>query len=254
MTTLFLSASTTADNQRLWRAAIARGWDVERVRGSRLSAHLPPGPYVVYHDGLFAPLVAQQLGLRLLFPPPDWLSRLPARYAQRWIESTTLGEARSREFPCFVKSPNDKTLTAAVYCTSLDLPSDVPEEMQVLVAEPVRWLIEFRCFVRQRKVVTLSPYLRDGIFLEPEGFAASPAEHEAALEFATRLLADPCVPVPDAVVLDVGLISERGWAAVELNPPSSSGIYGCDADAVLTVLQAGCHANDRVRTDHAMPL
>jgi ATP-grasp domain, R2K clade family 2 len=240
MTTLLLSSNTTADNQQLWRAAIARGWDVERVHGPRLPVHLPPGPYVLYHDGLFAPLAAQQVGLRLRTPAADWLSRLPGRYAQRWIESTTLGEAKTGEFPCFIKSPNDKTVPATVYSNALDLPSDMPDETQVLVAEPVRWLLEFRCFVRQRRIEALSGYLRDGVFLGPEGFAASREEHDAALEFANRLLGDPDVPFPEAVVLDVGLIEQRGWAAVELNPACSSGIYGCDADRVLTVLEAAC--------------
>lgn len=240
MTTLILSSNTTADSQHLWRAAIARGWNVERAHGPRLPAHLPPGPYLLYHDALFASTVAEQVGLRLLTPAPDWLSRLPGQYAQRWIESTTLAEASARDFPCFVKSPNDKTVPATVYSNAAELPSDMPDETPVLVAEPVRWLVEFRCFVRQRTIMTHSAYLRDGIFLGPEGFAASRDEHDMALEFANRLLADPDVLLPEAVVLDVGLIEQRGWAAVELNPATSSGIYGCDPDRVLSVLEAAC--------------
>jgi hypothetical protein len=243
MTTLLLSSNTTSDNQRLWRAAIARGWNVERVRGPHLPAHLPAGPFVVYHDALFAPLVATQVGLRLATPPADWLPLLPRRYSQRWIEGMTLGDVRGREFPCFVKSPNDKTIEARVYMNSLELPTDMPDDAPVLAAEPVRWLIEFRCFVRERCVETLSPYLRDGIFLGPDEFLASVEEHQAAREFAAHLLADQSVQMPDAVVLDVGLIDQRGWAVVELNGVCSSGIYGCDADGVLTVLEAACVAD-----------
>ena len=59
-------------------------------------------------------------------------------------------------------------------------------------------------------------------------------------EGVNRLLADPDVLLPEAVVLDVGLIEQRGWAAVELNPATSSGIYGCDPDRVLSMLEAAC--------------
>jgi hypothetical protein len=111
-----------------------------------------------------------------------------------------------------------------------------------LIAEPVRWRIEFRCFVRDRSVLTLSPYLRDGIFLEKEGFDALPEEFDSASAFADRLLSDSEIDLPSAVVLDIGLIDERDWAVIELNPAYSSGIYGCDPDAVLTVVEGACQS------------
>jgi hypothetical protein len=184
---------------------------------------------------------AQQLGLKLIEPPVQWLAKLPGRYAQRWIECMTLGQARTLTEPQFIKPPNDKSFSAQVYATGLDLPSDFPDDMPAIVAEPVRWRIEFRCFVRDRKVLTLSPYLCDGIFLGPE-FSAEDEDYAAARNFAESLLRDTTVDVPRAIALDVGLIDKRGWAVVELSGAWSSGIYGCDPDAVLTVLEAAASA------------
>ena len=42
---------------------------------------------------------------------------------------------------------------------------------------------------------------------------------------------------PQAVVLDVGQIVDRGWAVVEANGAWGSAIYGCNPDAVLDVIR-----------------
>ena len=184
------------------------------------------------------------LGVSLIEPPVNWLAELPGEYTQRWVRFTTIRNARTATTRQFVKPPNDKSFEARVYDTGLDLPSDPDDETPVLVADPVVWTIEFRCFVLNRRVLTLSPYLRGGVFLEQSGFTAGEQEFADALSFAERLVCDSAVDMPDAVVLDVGHIDDRGWAAVELNAATSSGIYGCDANRVLDVLQHATVPND----------
>ena len=43
-----------------------------------------------------------------------------------------------------------------------------------------------------------------------------------------RLLADPVVELPAALVIDAGVIRGVGPAVVEANEASGAGIYGCD--------------------------
>ncbi|REJ75823.1 MAG: DUF4343 domain-containing protein [Planctomycetota bacterium] len=236
MSTLILTSRACADTQRLWRAAIARDWEIDRHRGPTLPETIGPPPYVLYTEEVYAAAVASLLGVQLVEPSLDWLANLPGEYAQRWIRFTTMGKARDARHPQFVKPPNDKSFEARVYDSGLALPSHIPEQAQVLVADPVEWVIEFRCFVLDRRVITLSPYLREGILLESVGFVADEAEICAARKFAEQLLNDAAVDVPSAVVLDVGYIKNRGWGAIELNSATSSGIYGCDADSILDVL------------------
>jgi hypothetical protein len=90
--------------------------------------------------------------------------------------------------------------------------------------------------------MTLSPYLRDRRLAEsPAGeWAATPEELEAARTFAQKVLDDPRIQLPPAVVLDVGLLSTGHWAVIETNAAWGSGIYGCDPEQVLHTLSRAC--------------
>ncbi len=147
---------------------------------------------------------------------------------------TTLAEARTLTSPAFVKPPNDKSLPAAVYEPS-QLPEGFDPEMPVLVAEPVSFVSEFRCFVLRREVRSHSLYARDG---DPFQGDATPEEAAGLTDFVSRLLQDDSVDLPEACVLDCGPIRDRGWAAVELNAAWGAGLYDCDPAAALDVIRA----------------
>lgn len=249
MATLLLTSRTGWDTQALWRAAVARGWNVERLRGPRIPDGTLDPPIVFYTEAVYVPIVARLLKLVVPEPPEDWLPRLPRKFTQREIRILRMAEARDLQGEHFVKPPNDKSFEARVYSSGLELPSDVPDESPVLVSEPVKWDIEFRCFVRNRQVLTLSPYLDHGIFLGPttetepdrtDFFEAPDADFADAKSFAEGVLADQSVACPDAFVLDVGRLSSGDWAVVEANAATSSGIYGCDPDKILDVLSTAC--------------
>jgi hypothetical protein len=237
VTTLVLSPRHRADDQLLWRAAIKRGWKVERAHG--LSSSLPEidDDIVIYAEAFFAPLIAKQLHCRLVQPDDDWLARLPSRYLRREVRRTTLGDARQIEVPSFIKPPNDKSFPAKVYPNGRLLPAEFDPGMPVLVATPVSWLNEYRCFVLNGRVVTASAYVVDGELAEKSGFASPGEELAEACAFAGQVASDPATETPIAVALDVGIVENSGWAVVEANGAWGSGIYGCDPAAVLDVLQ-----------------
>jgi hypothetical protein len=241
--TLILSSRYTEDSQRLWQAAIGRGWQVERIHGWRVPDHLHHvAEPVIYLEALMAPTIAASLGLALLEPPEDWLPRLPAAYRQREVRLATLAEARHMATPLFVKPPNDKSFEARVYQPG-ELP-DFPDDTPVLLAEVVTWEKEFRCFILHRTLQTFSIYLRNCVLQREQGFAHTEGEAAELTAFVSQLLNDEQVPLPRAVVLDVGVIAGRGWAVVELNAAWGSGIYGCDPEKVLDVVrQAGVKHN-----------
>lgn len=242
MPTLVLTPRFTDDSQALWRAAGQAGWQVERVHGWRLTDDLKrvPDP-VLYVEVLVAPTFAEQLGLRLHEPPEDWLVNLPERYRKRQVYLTTLADARGIATPAFVKPPNDKSFPAQVY-NGADLPTEYDPGMSVLVAEVVRWRKEFRCFVLDRQIRTLSVYLRDGVLQRDNGFVHDDDEERELRDFVEPMLADPDVALDRTAVIDVGVIDGRGWAVVEQNCAWGAGIYGCDPAEVLEVLR---HAADR---------
>jgi len=237
MPTLILTPRFTDDAQALWRAAGRLGWGVERLSSWRIPddlLHVPePVPYL---EGLFGPTLAEQLGLRLVEPPEDWLPRLPEKYRKRRVYLTTLGQARTLSERAFIKPPNDKSFPARVY-TGAELPKEYDDDSPVLVAEVVTWEKEFRCFVLDRQPRTLSVYLRGGQLQRQHNFAHSESEEAEALDFLRSVLQDAGVDLPRAAVLDVGTISGRGWAVVEQNAAWGAGIYGCDPEQVLEVLR-----------------
>ena len=124
-------------------------------------------------------------------------------------------------------------------------PGPLPKSLAVLVQEVVEWKIEFRCFILNREVVTLSPYWRDGQLAKSENgtWPAAGEELVAAKKFCERVLADVSVEIPAAVVIDVGIMSNGSWAVIESNAAFSSGMYGCDPERVLPLLLHACQAN-----------
>lgn len=234
---LILTNRYSTDSQRLWKAAIARGWSVHRISGIRIPNDLRSLPRpVIYAEALVGPLLAEELGVELQDPPLEWLPDLPEPYRKRSIHLSTLGEARTSVIPKFVKPPNDKSFPARVYRGS-ELPEGLLDETPVLVAEIVEWETEFRCFVVDRAVVAFSIYLRSGQLQEDNGYASSESEEQELRDFIQHLLDDSAIDLLDSTVLDLGKIAGRGWAIVEQNSVWGAGIYGCNPDAVLTALE-----------------
>ena len=243
MPTLLLSARQSDDAQLLWRACIATKWDVVRVHGWKVPA-LDPSEVAVYGEPLFARHIAQTLRLNLVEPPLDWLPRLSPRWRGRDVRLTSLADTRKVTDRAFIKPADEKCFDARVHSSGAELPAPgpLPEDFPVLVQEVVEWAIEFRCFVLDRKISAVSAYCRDGKLAKSEDgvWIASDAELNEATQFCESVLLDPSVALPDAVVLDVGIIRNRGWALVECNAAFASGIYGCDPVAVLPVLRRAC--------------
>lgn len=236
MTTLLMSSRHTEDDQALWRASVRRGWSVARARGIRLP-DIDDSEIVIYVESLYSPTIAKMIGRELLGPPENWLVNVPQEFAKRTIALTTLGEARNLTQPAFVKPPNDKSFAAQVYVSGTCLPIEFDDNMTVLVADPVQWEVEFRCFCLDGKVQTLSPYLRSGILAKLDDYKMATVEQTTVTEFTEKVVAGTDAFSPRAIVIDIGRIKGKGWAVVEANAAWGSGIYGCDPDAVLDVIR-----------------
>jgi hypothetical protein len=216
------------------------GWQVERLSSWRAPRHLRASQPVLYGEPLFAAVVADTLDLVILEPPFSWIADIPYEYRLRRIEYTDLGKARNQTQRAFIKPADDKCFPARVYDSGLDLPSleILSASTPVLISEPVHWEVEFRCFVQDRRVTTHSAYSRNGELAQGEDgdWPATSSEIDGALQFIGSVLADSRVELPSSVVVDVGIISDRGWAVVEANASWASGIYGCEGAKVLEVL------------------
>ena len=245
---LILSPRYTTDSIALAKAAANAGWSVQRLLSWHIPAGATPESTALYGEPFFAAAIAEQLSLHLFEPSFDWLPTLPQQYMKRRVSLVSLSEARLLTQAAFIKPADDKCFPAQVYQTGAKLrdTEHLPDETPVLMSEPVKWEVEYRGFILNREVMTLSPYFRDGnlVQTEDESWSAPDEEVGEAFGFFRLLLQDEAVRLPPAVVVDIGNIQGLGWAVVEANAAWSSGIYGCDPSQVLPVIENACiHEN-----------
>ena len=240
---MLLAPRVTPDSVAIWKAGIDRGWRVERLGSWRLPEELKPWPgdVLMYAEPLFAEAVADQMDCILIEPPPEWLVVLPECYRKRRVTLRKLQDLHSEwGVPLFVKPAEGKVFEPRVYDSALDLPTleMVDGTLPVLCSEPVTWDLEVRCFVRDRQLMDISPYWRNGTLAQScEGdWPFAEGEESAARAFVLGLLEDPLVSLPPALVVDIGITREHGWAVVEANPCWGAGLYGCAAETVLETI------------------
>jgi hypothetical protein len=250
MPTLLLSTWDLPAAKTLAQAARDTGW-----RAYALDETLSPaidGDAVYYGGSDTALAAADKFNLALLEPPLDLLARMPRAFLQRSVEFARFGDLHRLRAPTFIKpaDPLNKAFDAGIYSNARDIraPRGVPAETPVLLAEPLEWLAEYRCFVLNRKVAASSPYLSFGRPVwHPFGKGGEKVHQSGqVLALYERLTAQCKTAFPPAFVVDVGLIEDRGWAIVEFNPAWCAGLLGADPKQVLAVLRRASQNRDTV--------
>jgi hypothetical protein len=247
MPTLVIPRQLTSDIQAVWSAAIDAGWKVATTGGFSFDASLLTQDLVLYGDLEFGDDVRTALRLALIEPTDNWLPSLPLRFRRRQVVIANLAEARLLTQPAFVKPARRKWFPARVYAagSEIEISRGCPEDLPVLIAEPVEFGLEVRLFVKEREIIAWTPYSCHGVSLRgrrhPSDDAAGPA-----LNFGRELLGDTTVAIPPAVTIDVGLIEGRGWAVVEANATWASALYRADPLQVLPALARASRSFDSV--------
>jgi len=235
---LILSPRHTPDSNAIWKAALANDWKIERLYKYRVPEHITSNEAKIYGENLFAEIVAQQLDIALIGTPPSWLAELPFHFLQREVTFKQLKDCRNFTTPRFIKPASGKLFDAKVYQSAEDLPSNdsQDDETPVLISKPVEWITEFRCFIADRTLQTLSIYNRNGEL----DFETTNDELQAANSYCQSILDDHSIHLPPSIVIDIGQIKDRGWAIVEANPTFASGIYEADTSKVLYSIEKSC--------------
>lgn len=245
MPSLICSSRYTIDSQILRKVAQQLGWETLRLDGNRIPDWFDPPDRDIafFYTAPHVFDIGKQLHRTMLGCNPDWCVNLPSELLRRELHQTTLANAQNSIEHHFVKHAVSKAFPAAVYNqrSLAEATASIHPDSLVHVGEPVRWTHEYRCFVANRKVLAVSPYVYDGITVKDyDSFPTVPvSELAAACAFAESVLSHPDVNCPEGFVLDVGKIADRGWAVVECNECWASGIYACDPVAVLDTLLCG---------------
>jgi len=250
MTTLVLSTWSLPASKALAAAAQQQHW---RAHAFDEQPDMNPRGRVVLYAGTDRALaIAARFHLALLEPPFDLLSRLPLEFRLRLVEYSRFGDLGRLKTRTFVKPADalNKSFDAGIYGSARDirLAQAVDPDSPVLLAEPVEWSAEYRCFIREGVITAWSPYISFGRpAWKPfaEGTLA-PQVPENLQAFCERLFSRSGVTFPPAFVMDIGLIDDRGWGVVEFNPAWCSGVLGADPRKVLAVLERACQDRQRL--------
>jgi len=242
MPTLILSSSYTTESKILRKAAEALKWETFRFQGRDMPPWYETGKaqYAIYCTVPKAFHVASHLKSMLLGCSSHWLVDLPYEFTKRRLALLALKDAMKIKERCFIKPALGKSFDAAIR-TGNSLTSEaahLPANLFVHTSEVVEWEAEYRCFIKDGEVMTLSPYRTGGTAFSSYAtpLQGPHQELESASKFANFVLKS--VPSPKAFVLDVGMIKGKGWAVVEPNECWGAGIYGCSTVKVLEVLLA----------------
>lgn len=252
MPILLLPARYSVDTVTLWQAALAAGWSVRRLAYGQAAELATDEQVAIYGEPVFALAVASGLERALLAPPADWLAQLPREFLQRSVQLIRAREVDPAilELPAFIKPAADKLFSAKVYASPDELPDlrTFDPTTPLFVAEPVAWQDEFRCFIHAGQVAAVSVYAREGAVAQAAdgSWPCDPDELAEAIAFAQHPVTTPGVSVPPGMVLDIGRIEHKGWAVVEANPAWGAGLYGCEPQPVLEILQSVCRPLSRV--------
>ncbi|MCW2885415.1 MAG: hypothetical protein QOE54_3515 [Streptosporangiaceae bacterium] len=234
---LILPPAPTVTAQLLADVARSRRMEV-RILARRPVPRRLFGRTHLYGGEVFADAVAPELGTALLQPPLRWLADLPAEFTRREIAFTTLGAAYRLDHASFVKPAAGQAFPARVYASGGDLPSGVPGQTPVLVAEPVHFAAEYRLHVLDGAVRAGGRYAVHGV-LDPAPPDLLP-EWPSVLAFAADLFGRDAETLPSAVVVDVGVIVDgdgrRELAVVAANEAWFSNCYAADPAGVLDVV------------------
>ncbi|MGD1320177.1 ATP-grasp domain-containing protein [Chryseobacterium sp. 2R14A] len=237
-----LSPIYTEDSNNLKKASINSPYELNRFNAKwNVPEEFRADVIAVYSEDIYAEIVVEQCNLTLTKPDDNWLSMISEEFTKRKISYGQLKEFVDVE-NIFIKCSDFKSFKAGVFdkvrnikgFDSLDL------ESTVFTSEVVEWELEVRCFVFNNEIKTHSSYWRNNAF---DTNPLSETEQKELFEFFKDFIQKYSSTLPNAIVLDFGIIKGKGWALIEANPAWCSGLYDCDAAKALEVIVESCIKN-----------
>lgn len=224
--TLLIPESSDAE-----RDAVASVWEQNGGEVLRLGRFWdPPALDVhrvrIYGGTSFALVLQEKLGFELCTPLDDLILSLPPEALKRRIQKQRLQDAVHFQYPLFVKPIIPKLFAAHVYANLDELRREchgLALDTAVLTSDVVLFVAEARTFLLDGEVLDSAVY---------EGNANVHEAAAAAARFARSL------SLPRAVVLDIGLLKEKGWVVVEVNAAWGAGLNGCQAERIWPCIAA----------------
>lgn len=237
-----LSPIYTEDSNNLKKASLNSPYELNRFNAKwSVPQAFREDVIAVYGEDIYAEIVAEQCNLTLTKPDDNWLSKISEEFTKRKISYGQLKDFVHEE-NIFIKCSDFKSFKAGVFDKVTDIKGfdTLDLESMVFTSEVVKWELEVRCFVVNNEIKTHSSYWRNNAF---DTNSLSETEQKDLFEFFNSFIQQYARTLPKAIVLDFGIIKEKGWALIEANPAWCSGLYACDAEKALEVVVESCIKN-----------
>lgn len=234
-----LSPIYTEDSNNLKKASINSPYELNRFNAKwNVPEEFRADVIAVYGEDIYAEIVAEQCNLTLTKPKDNWLAEISEQFTRRKISYGHLKEFVEEE-NIFIKCSDFKSFKAGVFDKVTDIKGfhTLDLDSMVFTSEVVEWELEVRCFVLNNEINTHSSYWRNNEF---DTNPLSEKEELDLYKFFDSFIHKYSSKVPKAIVLDFGIIKEKGWALIEANPAWCSGLYACDAVKALGVIVESC--------------
>lgn len=237
-----LSPIYTEDSNNLKKASLNSPYELNRFNAKwNVPEEFRADVIAVYGEDIYSEIVAEQCNLTLTKPDDNWLAGISEKFTKRKISYTQLKNVVHKE-NIFIKCSDFKSFKAGVFDKVTDIKGfdSLDLNSTVFTSEVVEWELEVRCFVLNNEIKTHSTYWRNNSF---NTNLLSETERNDMFEFFKSFIKQYSSTLPNAIVLDFGIIKEKGWALIEANPAWCSGLYACDAEKALEVIVESCIKN-----------
>lgn len=148
------------------------------------------------------------------------------KYLGRQIKEIKLKDLNEEMLPIFIKPVEEKIAKGIVVESLEDLKEYelLDPETEIICSEPVRFVSEWRCFVRYGEVIGIQFYNGD-VTIKPDNKIIDTAVREY-------------ISIPAACSLDFGVTEEGNTILIEMNDGFSIGAYGLNDELYSKFLMA----------------
>lgn len=177
----------------------------------------------IYGNDTFGLVLAQVIGVELMFPKDEIISTIGLKWTKRQIDILKLSEVRPSLFPTFIKPVTPKTFASKVYESHTAFLTEIrglnPSE-RIIRSDIISVDSEVRAFILNQKILDAALY---------EGTA----NLDSAYQFLNCFLDECTVNLPKSYVLDLGYNNTDGWFIIEFNSSWGAGLNACNPDKVI---------------------
>lgn len=232
---LILPIRSDCNTTDIWRAAIRNNWSTCRADMSgRVDLPKVSEKIRYYGDILHGRIISEKTSIK--FHPIDLNVLAQTNLTKRKIEIIKAENLNVIDKDTFIKPAQEKWFTAKVYH-----PNEWPNRLQggatlgsdlIYVQEPIDMINEVRCFCLDGKILTAS-YYRIGHEYCPVGI-----DDVDRPQILDEMVGELAPLYPRGVVLDFAYTSKKEWCFIEPNEAWASGLYGCNPEKCIDVIEA----------------